>query len=69
MRVHTFTLTTPAGGPIFRGPLFNVNKAMHLIGAHAPRLRALLKAHGDEVRLTCTHNPHELGKFLEGKLP
>jgi hypothetical protein len=50
------------------GPLFNVNKAMRLIGAHAPRLRVLLQAHGDDVRLTCTHNPHELEKFLEGKL-
>ena len=45
-------------------PLFNVNRAMRPIGAHAPRLRALLGEHGDEVRLTCTHDPHELEKFL-----
>jgi glyoxylase-like metal-dependent hydrolase (beta-lactamase superfamily II) len=45
-------------------PLFNVNRAMRPIGAHAPRLRALLRTHGDEVTLTCTHDPCELDKFL-----
>ena len=45
-------------------PWFNVNRAMRAIGAHSPRLRALLDQHGDEIRLTCTHDPHELEKFL-----
>lgn len=44
-------------------PLINLNKAFREIGKHAPRLRALLREHGDEVRLTCSHDPHEFEKF------
>jgi len=44
-------------------PLFNLNKPFGQIGKHSPRLRALLRAHGDQVRLTCSHDPHELEKF------
>ena len=47
---------------LFR-PFFNVNRAMRSIGAHAPRLRQVLRANGDEVTLTCTHDPVELDKF------
>jgi len=47
---------------LFR-PFFNVNRAMRSIGAHGPRLRHVLRAHGDEVTLTCTHDPVELDKF------
>jgi glyoxylase-like metal-dependent hydrolase (beta-lactamase superfamily II) len=43
--------------------LINVNRAMRPIGEHSPRLRALLREHGDEVRLTCSHDPWELEKF------
>ncbi len=51
---------------VFR-PFFNISGAMRAIGRHSPRLRALRRAHGDEVRLTCSHDPHELEKFLGGK--
>ncbi|MBN1285917.1 MAG: MBL fold metallo-hydrolase [Anaerolineae bacterium] len=44
-------------------PFFSLFKPFRAIGAHAPRLRALLRAHGDEVQLTCSHDPHELDKF------
>lgn len=44
-------------------PLFNLNKCFKQIGKHSPRLRALLREHGDEVQLTCSHDPHELIKF------
>ena len=33
------------------------------VGKHSPRLRTLLRAHGDQVRLACSHDPHELEKF------
>jgi glyoxylase-like metal-dependent hydrolase (beta-lactamase superfamily II) len=46
-------------------PLFNVNRAMRPIGAHAPLLRTLLREHGDELTLTCTHDPHEMIKFID----
>jgi glyoxylase-like metal-dependent hydrolase (beta-lactamase superfamily II) len=44
-------------------PLFNLNKSFRQIGRHSPRLRTLLRAHGDEVALTCSHDPYELRKF------
>ncbi len=44
-------------------PLINLNRAMRPIGKHSPRLRALLRAHGDEVQLACSHDPHDLDKF------
>ena len=48
-------------------PFFNVmNKAVRQIGKHAPRLRALLREHGDKVRLTCSHDPREFEKFGVG---
>ena len=56
--------TQPPYHRLFR-PFFSVNKAMRLIGAHAPRLRQLLREHGDEVTLTCTHDPVELEKFAQ----
>lgn len=40
--------------------LFHLNKAFHQIGVHSPRLRSLLREHGDEVTLTCSHDPHDL---------
>jgi glyoxylase-like metal-dependent hydrolase (beta-lactamase superfamily II) len=43
--------------------LFNVNRAMRAIGMHSARLRALVRAHGDEVRLTCSHDPWELERL------
>jgi glyoxylase-like metal-dependent hydrolase (beta-lactamase superfamily II) len=47
-------------------PLMNLNKAFRQIGKHAPRLRALLREHGDRVRLTCSHDPREFEKFGSG---
>jgi glyoxylase-like metal-dependent hydrolase (beta-lactamase superfamily II) len=47
-------------------PFFNINKAMRPIGKHSPQLRTLLRKHGDQVQLTCSHDPHELSKFTEG---
>ena len=44
-------------------PIFNLNKSFGQIGNHSPRLRELLREYGDEVRLTCSHSPHELDKF------
>jgi glyoxylase-like metal-dependent hydrolase (beta-lactamase superfamily II) len=41
----------------------NLNRAMRPIGIHSPRLRALLRQHGDRVQLTCSHDPVELHKF------
>jgi glyoxylase-like metal-dependent hydrolase (beta-lactamase superfamily II) len=41
----------------------NLNRAMRPIGEHSPRLRALLRQHGDRVQLTCSHDPVELYKF------
>jgi glyoxylase-like metal-dependent hydrolase (beta-lactamase superfamily II) len=46
-------------------PLFNLNKSFRRIGAHSPRLRELLRTHGDEVVLTCSHDPYEFDKFAE----
>jgi glyoxylase-like metal-dependent hydrolase (beta-lactamase superfamily II) len=40
--------------------LFHLNKSFRQIGKHSPRLRALLHAHGDEITLTCSHDPHDL---------
>jgi glyoxylase-like metal-dependent hydrolase (beta-lactamase superfamily II) len=48
---------------LFR-PLFNLNRAFKQIGKHSPRLRALLREHGDQVQLTCSHDPWELDKLL-----
>ena len=47
---------------LFR-PYFHLNKAMRQIGKHSPRLRALLREHGDEVMLTCSHDPREFEKL------
>ena len=41
----------------------NLNRAKRPIGKHSPRLRVLLREHGDEVQLTCSHDPRELEKF------
>jgi len=41
----------------------NLNRAMRPIGIHSPRLRALLRTHGDQVQLTCSHDPQEFEKF------
>jgi glyoxylase-like metal-dependent hydrolase (beta-lactamase superfamily II) len=41
------------------------NKAYRAIGKHSPRLRKLLREHGDEVTLTCSHDPVELEKFYQ----
>ena len=51
----------PYAGSLRR--LMNLNKSFRHIGAHSHRLRELLAAHGDEVVLTCSHDPHEFGKF------
>ena len=39
---------------------FGLNKAFRQIGTHSPRLRALRRAHGDQVALTCSHDPYDL---------
>jgi glyoxylase-like metal-dependent hydrolase (beta-lactamase superfamily II) len=39
---------------------FHLNKAFRQIGRHSPRLRSLSREHGDEVTLTCSHDPHDL---------
>jgi glyoxylase-like metal-dependent hydrolase (beta-lactamase superfamily II) len=44
-------------------PLFNVSSCFRRIGDHSSRLRALARAHGDQVRLTCSHDPVELARF------
>lgn len=44
--------------------LMNLNKALRPIGAHSGRLRALVQAHGSQVTLTCSHDPHEYNKFV-----
>ena len=44
------------------------NKAYRAIGRHSPRLRQLIREHGDEVILTCSHDPVELEKFYN-KVP
>ena len=45
-------------------PHMYFNRAFRQIGKHSPRLRALLRAHGDEVQLTCSHDPREFEKFV-----
>jgi len=47
-------------------PLIDLNKSFRQVGKHSPRLRALLRAHGDQVRLTCSHDPHEFEQFSQG---
>lgn len=56
----------PAQHPHYRWirPILLLNKTFRVIGAHAPRLSALLRSHGDEVTLTCSHDPVEINKFL-----
>ena len=58
----------PCRPPYYRliRPLINLNKAFRQIGKHSLRLRALLREHGDEVRLTCSHDPWEFEKFGSG---
>ncbi len=41
-------------------PLINLNRSFRQIGKHSARLRALVREHGNVVRLTCSHDPHEL---------
>jgi hypothetical protein len=41
----------------------SMNRSFRQIGKHSARLRALVRGHGDEVRLTCSHDPYELFKF------
>jgi glyoxylase-like metal-dependent hydrolase (beta-lactamase superfamily II) len=41
-------------------PFFRLNKAFRQIGKHSPQLRALRRLHGDQVTLTCSHDPHDL---------
>ncbi|MFL7808331.1 MAG: hypothetical protein AB8I80_06855 [Anaerolineae bacterium] len=41
-------------------PFFGLNKAFRQIGKHSPQLQSLLREHGDEVTLTCAHDPHDL---------
>lgn len=55
----------PRKPPYYRAfrPYFGMTSAFRAIGRHSPRLRDLLRAHGDEVRLTCTHDPHEFRKL------
>lgn len=43
--------------------VMNLAKAFRAIGAHSPRLRTLLREHGDKVQLFCTHDPHEFYGF------
>jgi glyoxylase-like metal-dependent hydrolase (beta-lactamase superfamily II) len=44
-------------------PLMSTNKSFRQIGKHSVRLRALVREHGDQVCLTCSHDPRELFKF------
>jgi glyoxylase-like metal-dependent hydrolase (beta-lactamase superfamily II) len=44
--------------------LMDLNKSFRQIGAHSHRLRELAAAHGDEVVLTCSHDPCEFDKFF-----
>lgn len=59
----------PIHPPYYRliRPLMVMNKTFRRIGEHAPRLRSLLKNHGDEVRLFCSHDPKEYQKFAEAQ--
>jgi glyoxylase-like metal-dependent hydrolase (beta-lactamase superfamily II) len=45
--------------------LVNLNRAFRRIGDHSPRLRTLIAEHGDEVEITCSHDPREFEKFFE----
>jgi glyoxylase-like metal-dependent hydrolase (beta-lactamase superfamily II) len=58
----------PSHAPYYRliKPLIGLNRSFRQIGKHAPRLRALLREHGDEVQLTCSHDPQEFEKFGAG---
>ena len=38
-------------------------KAFRVLGEHTPRLRQLLRDHGDEVQIFCTHDPHEFAHY------
>ncbi len=42
----------------------NSNKVFRSMGRHTPRLRQLLREHGDEIKMMCSHDPVELQKFL-----
>ncbi|MCZ7542178.1 MAG: MBL fold metallo-hydrolase [Anaerolineae bacterium] len=53
---------------LFR-PYFAMIGPFRKIGEHAPRLRALRRAHGDAIQLTNAHDPHELEKFRAGEPP
>jgi glyoxylase-like metal-dependent hydrolase (beta-lactamase superfamily II) len=44
-------------------PIMSMNRTFRQIGKHSARLRALVREHGDEVRLTCSHDPHEFETF------
>jgi glyoxylase-like metal-dependent hydrolase (beta-lactamase superfamily II) len=39
------------------------NKAYRAMGKHSPRLRQLVRDHGDEVTLFCSHDPVDWEKF------
>lgn len=53
----------PRGYYLWR-PFWMLSYPFRAIGRHSKRLRALRRDHGDEVQLTCSHDPVELEKFL-----
>jgi len=40
-----------------------MTKAFRVLGGHPPRLRQLLREHGDEVQIFCTHDPYEFARY------
>jgi glyoxylase-like metal-dependent hydrolase (beta-lactamase superfamily II) len=43
--------------------LIGIINAFRALGAHSPRLRQLLRDHGDEVRIFCSHDTYEFEQF------
>jgi glyoxylase-like metal-dependent hydrolase (beta-lactamase superfamily II) len=46
-------------------PIVNLNYAFRNIGRHSKRLRDVVERHGDEVKLTNSHDPVEFNKLVQ----
>lgn len=61
--VDPFNPHKPPGYWLWR-PLWSLSYPFRRVGRHSARLRKLIRAHGDEITLTCSHDPVEFEKFF-----
>jgi glyoxylase-like metal-dependent hydrolase (beta-lactamase superfamily II) len=64
--VHPRKPFEPPNSRLWR-PLVNLVRPFRMVGIHSSRLRLLQREHGDEIALTCTHDPFEYYKFTRNE--